>query len=142
MPDSGKLSINVGVNQPDSRALITDATLPDGDAGAIGVALTQGTHKFMIEKNEDKNAAWNDYLILYWDYNYNISNTSLPSYTSKVGDGSTSTNGYLPKADGTYKSTPKLSADIATWTAGTALGMFKGTTNTNIIKTLTSNKKT
>ena len=42
MPDAGKLSINVGVNHPTSRALITDATLPDGDAGAIGVMLSDG----------------------------------------------------------------------------------------------------
>ena len=42
MPDAGKLSINVGVNHSTSRALITDATLPDGDAGAIGVMLSDG----------------------------------------------------------------------------------------------------
>ena len=37
MPGAGKLSINVGVNHPTSRSRITDATLPDGDTGAIGV---------------------------------------------------------------------------------------------------------
>ena len=37
--NTSKLSINVGVNQSNSRALITDAALPDGDAGAIGVML-------------------------------------------------------------------------------------------------------
>ena len=42
MPDAGKLSINVGVNHPTSRSLITAATLPDGDTGAIGVMLTDG----------------------------------------------------------------------------------------------------
>ena len=42
MPDAGKLSINVGLNHSTSRALITAATLPDGDAGAIGVMLTDG----------------------------------------------------------------------------------------------------
>ena len=42
MPDAGKLSINVAVNHPTSRSLITAATLPDGDEGAIGVMLTDG----------------------------------------------------------------------------------------------------
>ena len=42
MPGAGKLSINVGVNHSTSRSLIAAATLPDGDAGAIGVMLTDG----------------------------------------------------------------------------------------------------
>ena len=45
MTDTGKLSINVGFNQPASRTRITDATLPDGEAGAIGVMLSDGDGK-------------------------------------------------------------------------------------------------
>ena len=37
-----KLSVNVGLNQTGSRALIIEATLPDGEEGAIGVMLTDG----------------------------------------------------------------------------------------------------
>lgn len=109
------------------------------DNTCIAVALIQGPHKFWIEKNETKNttsikaaytadgASNTSYTYFYWGMN-GSNNSSITNYT-QTGGGGTSSNGYLPKADGTYIGSPKLSSDYTTWTSG-ALSDFNGKANT------------
>jgi len=90
----------------------------------IAVALIQGPHKFMIEKTQSYDTTNS---IFYWGYNL---------YQKDVADITTlmSGSGYLPKADGTYQSTPNLSSDYTSWTSG-VLSDFNGKNNTNAIIT-------
>ena len=111
----------------------------NADESCIAVALVVGEHKFWIEKNETKNttsikaaytadgASNTSYTYFYWGM-YGSDNTSITNYT-QTGGGGTSSYGYLPKADGTYQSTPNLSGDYTTWTSG-ALSDFNGKENT------------
>ena len=101
----------------------------------IAVALVQGPHKFMIEKNETNNAVYNGNISFYWEYS--CTDLSLTNYTTADG---TNSIGYLPKADGTYQSTPNLSGDFTTWTSG-VLSDFNGKTNTDVIVAASSNAK-
>ena len=102
------------------------------DATAKGVVLhatgKDFDKKFMIAK---KNAAKDNYNYdLYYDYNKG--DLSLTNY-SKV-DG-TNGYGYLGGS-----STPQLSQDFTTWTAG-ALSDFNGKSNTQVIAASSSNAK-
>lgn len=106
---------------------------------AVAVALITDKQRIMIEKNETKNiasikatytadgASNTSYTYFYWGMD-GSDNTSITNYT-QTGGGGTSTNGYLPKADGTYQSTPNLSGDYTTWASG-ALSDFNGKANT------------
>ena len=118
----------------------------NADESCIAVALVVGEHKFWIEKNETKNtetykAAYNEfgatntgYTYLYWG-GYGTDQTGIPTYNK--ADASNS-YGYLPRANGSYNSTPNLSGDYTTWTSG-ALSDFNGKANSDVIKTITTN---
>ena len=97
------------------------------DASAIGVALVAGEHKFMIAKSD---ATDGTNTTLYWGKNFNQKDVAGVVNNSK-SDG-TNGSGYLPKSDGSYQSTPNLSGDFTTWTAG-ALAEFNGKANTAAI---------
>jgi len=101
----------------------------------IAVALVQGEHKFMIEKNETNNAVYNGSTDFHWEKSR--TDLSLTNYT-QTGGGGTNSDGYLPKADGTYQATPNLSGDFTTWTSG-ALSDFNGKTNTEVIVAASAN---
>ena len=109
------------------------------DATCLGVALIQGEHKFMIEKNETANttsikaaytedgATDTDYLFFYWGMRGSDLN-GITNYTQTGGGGTT--QGYLPIANGSYYSSyDNLSDDCTTWTSG-ALSDFNGKENT------------
>jgi len=90
----------------------------------VAVALIQGEHKFMIEKTQSYKATNTTF---YWGTNLYGKNVAG---ITEISTG----NGYLPKADGTYQSTPNLSGDYTTWTSG-GLSDFNGKDNTNAIIT-------
>ena len=118
-------------------------TYADADESCIAVALIVNDaptpQKLMIEKNGEANttsikAAYTEdgasntyYTYFHWGM-YGSDNTSITNYT-QTGGGGTEYYGYLPKADGTYQSTPNLSGDYTTWTSG-ALSDFNGKANT------------
>ena len=91
--------------------------------------------RIMIEKNGSNNTAYGGNRTLYWNY----SDKDLTLNNNSKVDG-TNNYGYLPKADGTYQSTPNLSDDYTTWTRG-ALSDFDGKTNTEIIVSASSNTR-
>ena len=78
----------------------------------------------MIEKTQSYDATNTTF---YWGTNLYGKNVAG---ITEISTG----NGYLPKADGTYQSTPNLSGDYTTWTSG-ALSDFNGKNNTNAIIT-------
>ena len=94
------------------------------DATCLGVALITDNQRIMIEKTESYDATNTTF---YWGTNLNYKNVAG---ITEISTG----NGYLPKADGTYQSTPNLSSDYTTWTSG-ALSDFNGKNNTNAIIT-------
>ena len=114
----------------------------DADESCIGVALIINDavvpQRLMIEKNETNNttsikaayeadgATSTSYKYFYWGM-YGKDVSGITNY-SQVGGGGEST-GFLPRPDGTYKSTPHLSTDYTTWTSG-ALSDFSGKANT------------
>jgi len=118
-------------------------SVEDADESCIAVALivtdADTPQRLMIEKNGEANttsikAAYTEdgasntsYTYFFWGM-YGSDNTSITNYT-QTGGGGTSSYGYLPKADGTYQSTPNLSGDYTTWTSG-ALSDFNGKANT------------
>jgi hypothetical protein len=99
----------------------------DADESCTAVALVVGEHKFMIEKNETDNVAYNGNEHLYWENNN--TDLSLMNYTNADG---TNRFGCLPRPDGSYLSTPNLSGDYTAWTSG-ALSDFNGKDNTDVI---------
>ena len=112
-------------------AVTEDGELIDyntADSSCLGVALVQGEHKFMIAKADATNDGSN--YKLYYDYDKG--DLSLTNYSNADG---TSGNGYLGGS-----STPQLSQDFTTWTAG-ALSDFNGKSNTQVIAASSSNAK-
>ena len=123
---------------------IVDDVVPDGvyavdangklidyntaDATATGVALVAGEHKFMIAKSD----ATNDGSNYNFYYDYDKGDLSLTNYSNADG---TNNHGYLGGS-----STPQLSQDFTTWTAG-ALSDFNGKSNTQVIAASSSNAK-
>lgn len=114
----------------------------EADESCIAVALIAGDHKFMIEKNGEKNitsikaaysadgASNTGYTYFYWGM-YGSDQSGIPTYSQVGGNSSSWTWGYLPQANGSYySSSNNLSSDITTWTSGTALGDFNGKANT------------
>jgi len=94
------------------------------DATCLGVALITDNQKIMIEKTENYDATNTTF---YWGYNlYRKDVAGITEISTGYG--------YLPKADGTYQSTPNLSSDYTTWTSG-GLSDFNGKNNTNAIIT-------
>lgn len=121
-------------------------TVEEADSTCIAVALVQGEHKFMIEKNGEANttsiqaaytadgASNTGYTYFYWGMN-GSDNANITNYTQVGGNSSSWSWGYLPQASGSYASTSNnLSSDITTWTSGTALGDFNGKANTAAIQ--------
>ena len=98
------------------------------DATAIGVAFISDNQKVMIAKSDATNDGSN--YRLYWGKN--LYNRVVAGVVTNGNVDGTNTNGYLPKPDGTYQSTPNLSGDFTTWTAG-ALAEFDGKANTAAI---------
>ena len=98
------------------------------DATAKGVAIVAGEHKFMIAKEDATNDGSN--YNLYYDYD--MGDLSLTNYSKADG---TNNFGYLG-----FSSTPQLSQDFTTWTAG-ALSDFNGKTNNEVIAASSSNAK-
>ena len=98
------------------------------DNTCIGVALIVNDaptpQRIMIEKTQSYDAT---NTIFYWGTN--LYDKDVSGITNWTGG-----NGYLPKADGTYPSTPNLSSDYTTWTSG-ELSDFNGKNNTNAIIT-------
>lgn len=107
-----------------TNALIDYST---ADNTAKGVAIVAGEHKFMIAKSD---ATDGTNTTLYWTKSY--SDLSLTNYDNADG---TNSYGYLGGS-----STPQLSQDFTTWTAG-ALSDFNGKTNTEVIAASSSNAK-
>jgi len=115
---------------PQVFAVKSDGSLIDvasADNSCIAVALKAGEHQFMIEKTQSYDATNTTF---YWGTNLYGKNVAGITEINKA-DGVNS-NGYLPKADGTYQSTPNLSSDYTTWTSG-GLSDFNGKNNTNAI---------
>ena len=104
----------------------------EGDASCTGVAVVAGSHKFMIAKNDATDGTNKS---LYYDYDKG--DLSLTNYIQSDG---INEYGYLPKPDGSYEKTPKLSDDFTTWTAG-ALSDFNGKANTQVIAASSSNSR-
>jgi len=117
---------------PQVFAVKSDGSLIDvasADNSCIGVVLKAGEHQFMIEKTQSYDAINTTF---YWGKNLNQKNVAG---ITEISAGS----GYLPKADGSYESTPNLSSDYTTWTSG-ALSDFNGKANTNAIITAYTEK--
>lgn len=108
-----------------TNALIDYTT---ADNTAKGVAIVAGEHKFMIAKSDATNDGSN--YNLYYDYDKG--DLSLTNYSNADG---TNSYGYLGGS-----STPQLSQDFTTWTAG-ALSDFNGKSNTQVIAASSSNAK-
>lgn len=118
-------------------------TYENADETCIAVALIVNDapipQKLMIEKYGEGNttsiksaytadgATDTGYKYFYWG-SYDTEVDGITNYTA-TGGGGTSTKGFLPRADGTYYSTPNLSSDYTTWTTG-ALSDFNGKSNT------------
>jgi len=96
----------------------------NADESCIAVALVVGEHKFWIEKTQSYDAT---NIKFYWGEN--LEGKDVAGIT-EISTG----NGYLPKANGSYESTPNLSSDYTTWTSG-GLSDFNGKNNTNAIIT-------
>ena len=112
---------------PHVYAVAADGSLIDynsANSSCLGVALVAGEHKFMIAKSDAKDGT--NYKLYY---NFDAHDLSLKDYYTTDGEERT---GYLPQPDGTYKSTPNLSGDFTSWTAG-ALSDFNGIANTAVI---------
>ena len=120
-------------------------TIADADESCIAVALIVNDaptpQRLMIEKNGEENTtsikaayeadgATNTGVAFYWGMQL-ADITSITNY-ALTGGGGTTYYGYLPRADGTYQSTPNLSGDYTTWTSG-ALSDFNGKANTAAI---------
>ena len=118
--------ISDGVYAVDANGKLIDYNT--ADATALGVALIAGEHKFMIAKSDATNDGSNYNLY----YNYYKGDLSLTNYSNANG---TNSYGYLGGS-----STPQLSQDFTTWTAG-ALSDFNGKSNTQIIAASSSNAK-
>ena len=121
-----KLVYKNGVYAVSSTGSLIDYN--SADASALGVALVAGEHKFMIAKADATNDGSN--YNLYWGYNLYMKDVAGVVTNSKV-DG-TNDDGWLPKPDGTFYTTPHLSSDFSIWTAG-ALAEFNGAANTAAI---------
>ena len=106
----------------------------DADESCKAVALVQGTHRFMIEKNEYSNPAWNGETVLFGCY----SSFTWPCRQTTI-DG-INTTAYLPRATNDYYSTPHLSGNYSDWVSG-ALSDFNGQTNTVTIIANSSNTR-
>ena len=108
----------------------------NADASCVAVALivndAQTPQKLMIAKADATDGTNNT---LHWTKNK--SDLSLTNYTNVDG---TNSYGYLPKPDGSYQSTPNLSGDFTTWTAG-ALSDFNGKANTAAITAASSDTR-
>lgn len=141
---ASKSDIPTKLSQLENDINITDKTISDGvyavntngelinystaDENCIGVVLVAGEHKFMIAKSDATNDGSN--YNLYYDYDKG--DLSLTNYSNADG---TNSYGYLGGS-----STPQLSQDFTTWTAG-ALSDFNGKTNTEVIAASSSNAK-
>ena len=101
-------------------------TFDEIDETCKGVVLVAGQQKFMIAKND----ATNDGIFHNLNYDYDKGDLSLTNYSKADG---TNSKGYLGGS-----STPQLSQDFTTWTAG-ALSDFNGKTNTEVIAASSSN---
>ena len=99
----------------------------DADATATGVALVAGEHRFMIAKADATDGTNTTFY-----YDYDKGDLSLTNYSKADG---TNSYGYLGGS-----STPQLSQDFTTWTAG-ALSDFNGKSNTEVIAASSSNAK-
>ena len=106
-----------------------DTTNEEYIAVALVVTGQDFEQKFWIEKNVETNAAYNGNTT--FRYSSDIVDMGLTKFT-QTGGGGTSSYGYLPKADGSYESTPNLSNDYTTWTDG-ALSDFSGKDNSAVI---------
>ena len=107
----------------------------------IGIVLVANGHKFMIEKNEDKNksytAAGTDKIsssYFYWG-EYDTDQSDIPNYTNAH---SSSGWGYIPDEDGNYGGDPKIPGDLSTWVGNYALADWEGKANSEVLKKVTS----
>lgn len=111
-------------------------TIAEADESCIGVALivtdADTPQRIMIEKTQSYDATNATNKTFYWGKN--LYQKDVAGITEISTTDGTNGNGYLPKADGTYYSTPNLSSDYTTWTSG-ALSDFNGKNNTNAIIT-------
>ena len=100
--------------------------IEDADESCIGVALVQGSHKFMIAKNDmtEGSQTW------YWTQTY--ADLGLTNYATINGS---NTEGYFVGV-----APPQLSTDFTTWTTG-AWSDFNGKDNTPVIAASSSNAK-
>ena len=111
-------------------AVSSTGTLIDynsADVTATGVALVAGEHKFMIAKSDATDGTNTS---LYWGKN--LQGKDVAGVVNNVKVNEADFSGFLLKPDGTYNSTPNLSGDFTTWTAG-ALSDFNGKDNTAAI---------
>lgn len=118
--------ISDGVYAVDANGKLIDYNTADNTAK--GVAIVAGEHKFMIAKSDATNDGSN--YNLYYDYDKG--DLSLTNYSNADG---TNSYGYLGGS-----STPQLSQDFTTWTAG-ALSDFNGKSNTQVIAASSSNAR-
>ena len=115
-------------------------------SSCIGIVLVTGKHRFMIEKNEDKNAIYktvaqqlgssNTYTFSWGGYG--TDQPDIPTYTG-TGGGFSDSGNYLPHEDGSYSSSSyQMNGDYTTWTTG-AVSDFNGKANSEVIKGITTN---
>ena len=97
------------------------------EATAKGVAIIAGEHKFMIAKKDATDGTNNT---LYYDYDKG--DLSLTNYDKVDG---TNSKGYFGGS-----SSPQLSQDFTTWTAG-ALSNFNGKANTQTVAASSNNAR-
>ena len=117
--------VSDGVYAVDANGKLIDYNT--ADSTATGVALVAGEHKFMIAKAD---ATDGTNTTLYWGKN--LSGKDVAGVVTNSKSDGTNGSGHLPKSDGSYRSTPNLSGDFTTWTAG-ALAEFNGAANTAAI---------
>lgn len=107
----------------------------------IGIVLVADGHKFMIEKNEDRNESYitagadkisSSYF--YWG-EYDIDQSGIINY---INAHSSSGWGYIPDENENYGGDPKIPGDISTWIGDYALADWEGKANSEILKKVIS----